>query len=57
MNPASRVGGNGASFEAVSRKRARAVSAKGRPERELRPLWGQRSGVSRKRGGTTTPWR
>ena len=27
------------------------MSAKGRPERELRPLWGQRSGGSRKRGG------
>jgi hypothetical protein len=27
------------------------MSAKGLPERELRPLWGQRSGDSRKRGG------
>ncbi len=27
------------------------MSAKGRPERELLPLWGQRSGNSRKRGG------
>jgi len=27
------------------------MSATGRPERELLPLWGQRSGDSRKRGG------
>ena len=27
------------------------MSAKGRPERELLPLWGQRSGNSRERGG------
>ena len=29
------------------------MSAKGRPERELRPPGGQRSGDSRKRGGTS----
>ncbi len=30
------------------------MSATGRPERELRPLGGQRSGDSRKRGGRLT---
>ena len=29
------------------------MSAPGRPKRELLPLWGQRSGDSRKRGGTS----